>query len=274
MSPELRGACAEMFRALAIESRDTLRLRGERIRCDPDRIVSALHVAVYTHFYCGLTNTAATMSRPELLAALAAANAGGLSHVAGASPAGGVHARTGDAGTYLAWGPWQDRGARWLRLYWNVGPHGAVDLMARTPAILNRAHVPFRLKVLLDVSVRRRDAVVLYLPRERWPAAGTVLAGVYGAIEASGTLRPETPLFTKSVRPGVGLAEDPGTGASFGVHRAGIVARAIAKSYLRGRVGDEGRWEDLGDEFALDGLSLGAPYLNAGSRDVYALSGA
>ncbi len=262
MESDHRLACAEIFRALTIAGPDSLRLHSQQYRCDPERIVTALMAAVYTEFYCKLTSSVPSVTRQELLWALSSANRGGAS---------GGRAETEQPGAYMASGQTQPPGTRWLRFYWNVDHRGAIGLMASATAILNRWQVPFRLKVLLDLSIRRRDAAVLYVPRDLWLAGGMVIADAYDALAQAGTLRPETPLFTKAVRPGVGLAEDPLTGASFGMHRAGLVARAMAKSYLRGRGGEHEQWEDLLDEFALEGLSLARPYLNAGSRDVYAM---
>jgi HopA1 effector protein family len=262
METDLRLACAEIFRALAIVRPDSLRLHDQHYRCDPDRLVTALMTAVYTEFYCKLTIAVPNVTLPELLTALSAANQGGPSR---------RNATMEQSGTYVALGQTHPPGTRWLRFYWNVDHRGAIELMASATATLNRQQVPFRLKVLLDVSVRRRDAVVLYVPLELWSAGGMVIANAYDALVQAGTLWPETPLFTKALRPGVGLAEDPATGASFGMHRAGLVARAMAKSYLRGRCEDHEQWEELRNEFALEGLSLAQPYLNAGSCDVYAL---
>jgi hypothetical protein len=262
METNLRLACAEIFRALAIVRPDSLRLHDRHYRCDPDRLVTELMTAIYTEFYCKLTIAVPTVTLPELLTALSAANRGAWS---------ARNATTEQSGAYIALGQPHPPGMGWLRFYWNVDHRGAIELMASATATLNRRQVPFRLKVLLDVSVRRRDAVVLYVPLELWSAGGIVIANAYDTLAQAGTIRPETPLFAKALRPGVGLAEDPSTGASFGMHRAGLVARAMAKSYLRGCCEGHEQWEALRDEFALEGLSLAQPYLNAGSRDIYAL---
>jgi hypothetical protein len=65
------------------------------------------------------------------------------------------------------------------------------------------------------------------------------------------------------------LAEDPQTGLSFGMHRSGLVARALARSYLAGHAEEEQQWSGVTAEFAREGLSIDRPYLNPASRDVY-----
>jgi hypothetical protein len=262
MCPDLFRSCVEIYHTLAIESPDTLRVGDEVHRCDPNRLITALHIAIYSKFYCNLTDAAPLISHEQLIAELCDANTGGVP---------GMNAETDQQRTYVAVGARRQPGTRWLRLYWNVDHRGAIDLMARASAYLNRVKVPFRLKVLLDVTIRRRDAAVLYVPRERWDAAGDVIADAYDALSPSGVLQPETPLFTKAVRPGIGVAEDPDTGASFGTHRSGLVARAMGRSYLLGHREDTQQWGMLREEFLLEGLSLSAPYLNAGSTDRYAL---
>ena len=82
-------------------------------------------------------------------------------------------------------------------------------------------------------------------------------------------LQPETPLFTKQLAFGLGLAEDPGTGESFGMSRCRILAEAIVSAYAEGLQTEEGRLHAARKQFEQYGLALERPYLNAGSVDQY-----
>jgi hypothetical protein len=48
-------------------------------------------------------------------------------------------------------------------------------------------------------------------------------------------MRPGTPVFTKFLAPGLGLAEDPGQGDSFGQHRCRLLADAMILAYEQGK---------------------------------------
>src|SRR5439155_1825398 len=102
-------------------------------------------------------------------------------------------------------------------------------------------------------------------PHSSWTEARPIVS----AVSDSADLQIETPLFSKTLRPGVGLAEDPQTGVSFGMHRSWLVARSMVKSYFANRQTDDLLWSDLCDEFEVEHLSIERAYLNAGSVDVY-----
>jgi hypothetical protein len=159
----------------------------------------------------------------------------------------------------------------WLRFYWNVSPAGAIVLTRQTTSTLNRQQVPFRLKILLETAIRRRDAAVLYLPRDLWFPARNIIDTVHRELEGSDALQVDTPLFTKVLRPGVGFAEDPQSGISFGMHRSWLVARSLVTSYVHAHDRPIEKLIDLERGFAREGLSLDQAYLNAGSADVYDL---
>ncbi|HXN36564.1 MAG TPA: T3SS effector HopA1 family protein, partial [Solirubrobacteraceae bacterium] len=85
-------------------------------------------------------------------------------------------------------------------------------------------------------------------------------------------LRPATPAFTKQLAPGLGLAEDPGDGQSFGMHRTLLLARAAVRAHELECFSDESREAVLSETFAEQGLDLDRPYLSAGSSDSYTLA--
>jgi hypothetical protein len=82
-------------------------------------------------------------------------------------------------------------------------------------------------------------------------------------------LEPGIPAFTKSLAPGLGLAEDPGEGQSFGEHRCHLLAEALIATHESGLRSLPERTRVVADRFERAGLDLAAVFLNPGSRDQY-----
>jgi hypothetical protein len=155
-----------------------------------------------------------------------------------------------------------------LRLYWHLTAGAAVAYMAAATAHLNAAGVPFRTKVLsAPAAYQRADAGVLYFGRRHYGRARDALAQVLTAVV--GGLRPDVPLFTRRLAPGLGLAEDPRNGLSFGQHRCRLIARALWGAFERGEAGRDGRAAAVAAAFGEAGLDLSRPYLEPGSDDPY-----
>ncbi|MEV4894276.1 T3SS effector HopA1 family protein [Nonomuraea sp. NPDC055795] len=78
--------------------------------------------------------------------------------------------------------------------------------------------------------MRRGDhlAAVIYLSRDAFPALAEPMLALRA--EIGGFLSPRTPVFTAELAPGLGLAEDPATGESFGEHRCRLLAEAMARA--------------------------------------------
>ena len=97
--------------------------------------------------------------------------------------------------------------------------------MQSATAALNARKLPFHLKVLHSPQLFTRcDAGVLYLPRSAFGAAQPALRDIYAHVETE--LRSEAPALTKSLAPGLGLAESP-AGESFGLHRCNLIADGL-----------------------------------------------
>jgi hypothetical protein len=163
-----------------------------------------------------------------------------------------------------------ERDAAIVRVYWNTTAAGALMLMAHLTSLLNDQGLSFRLKVVAHPDAFTRcDAAVLYLLQNDFEAAAPALERAFAAV--AGELGPAVPAFTKPLAPGVGLAEDPAQGTSFGWHRCGLVAEALVDAHRRGIDALERRLAGARAHFAAAGLSFEAPYLNAGSHDRYDL---
>jgi type III HopA1-like effector protein len=180
-------------------------------------------------------------------------------------------ARTMQPGFYFAFGEAladQQEDFSIVRLYWNVTVGGAAQLLGGVTGALNRFAIPFRFKCLsLPDQFDRTDAAILYVAKRHYRVAATLLADVYQAVRPS--LKAATPLFSKPLADGLGLAEDPKTGESFGMNRCRLLAEAVCKTHDRGLDAAEARLSEVAATFATAGLSLDRPYLNGGSVDHY-----
>jgi HopA1 effector protein family/Phosphotransferase enzyme family len=155
-----------------------------------------------------------------------------------------------------------------VRLYFNAPPSASLLLMEAATTHMNEWAAPFTLKVMLRPEDRdRRDASVLYVPRERYRDLFRLLDELPPHFYAR--LRPTVPLFTRTLRRGVGLAESPATGESFGMHRCRLLAESIVEAWANGSQDAEARLRALEQRFAAEGLTLERAHLNPGSEDVY-----
>ncbi|MEA2126283.1 MAG: hypothetical protein QOI80_3065 [Solirubrobacteraceae bacterium] len=155
-----------------------------------------------------------------------------------------------------------------VRLYWNLAPEGAVAFVSEATRLVGEAGFGARLKVANDPRLYDRcDAGVIYLPRAEALRGGELVRSLHAAVAPM--LRAPVPAFTKRVAAGVGLAEDPGGGQSFGQARCHVVAEALVGAYERG-IGDHaGRVAAVRDRMLEEGLDPDAPYLRPGASDDY-----
>jgi hypothetical protein len=157
-----------------------------------------------------------------------------------------------------------------VRFYWNLRSEGAAEFMAAMTARLNRTSIPFRLKVVNEPDMYTRcDAGVLYVLKKDYRAVATAVRSVCAEIALH--LKSLTPVFTKALAPGLGFAEDPGSGDSFGMSRCRLLAEAMVHSSELDNRALPDRFAQVERSFAQAGISLDRPYLNAGSVDNYTL---
>ncbi|NEX19927.1 hypothetical protein G3480_06300 [Thiorhodococcus mannitoliphagus] len=157
-----------------------------------------------------------------------------------------------------------------LRLYWNLAGETSAHLMASVTERLNGLRLPFELKVMHPaLDSQRCDRAVLYLHKADFGRASAELGAIYAAVAPG--LRQGVPAFVKRLAPGLGLAENPEAGGSFGKHRALILAQGILAARHRDK---SERLSAIEAHFEQRGIDLERPYINAGSRDEYALPSA
>jgi hypothetical protein len=82
-----------------------------------------------------------------------------------------------------------------------------------------------------------------------------------------------TPLFTKTLAPGLALAEEPAqklaAQESFGMNRCQLIANGLLLARLSGDESPEKRMAAILEQFALLEIALESPYLNPRSEDIY-----
>jgi hypothetical protein len=176
-------------------------------------------------------------------------------------------------GFYIALGeqvqPYYEQ-ASLVRLYWNIRPDGAVPIVRDLVGRFNRFQVPFRFKCLSYSELYDRfDAGVLFVGRRRWDITAVLVAELYPKIAQY--LKPEVPSFTKPLAPGLALAEDPGSGDSFGTSRCRLIAEGVWEAYQRGLQTESARLDKIAEAFTRAGVSPAHPWLNPGSVDIYDL---
>ncbi|MGH9418931.1 MAG: T3SS effector HopA1 family protein [Thermoanaerobaculia bacterium] len=165
---------------------------------------------------------------------------------------------------YYAFGdalPGGDAGeSRPARIYIQ-SPAGALpELYERLTGELNRLALPFTLKTMLAPGERnRRDATVLYVQREDCARAEEVIGRLPSSLLAR--LGPDVPLFTRRLGPGIGMAESPGGGESFGMQRSRLVAEGIADAWAAGRHDVEERTRAVHRRFQAAGIDWNLPHL-------------
>lgn len=154
-----------------------------------------------------------------------------------------------------------------LRFYFNVSADKAAPLLSTLSQRLNYYAIPYRFKTLSWPQLyRRADGTVLYVARRYYPIVASLLYELRAYF--SSQLRTEVPMFCKVFLPGLGLAEDPRNGESFGMHRCRLMAQGLVNAWYDGTQSSELRLYVIRDCFAQDGIDWERPYLNRSSMDL------
>jgi hypothetical protein len=162
----------------------------------------------------------------------------------------------------------EDKSQTLVRLYWNLTSEGAVHFVRSVTSKLNKNGLPFKLKIVNDpLRYTRCDVAILYIHKTDYLIIGQILAKLYPKV--SKYLKNSVPALTKPLAPGIGLAEDPEQGLSFGMHRSKLLADGIIRAYEQGKKSLHERLQVVEERFAEDGIDLEKPYLNPGSVDDY-----
>jgi hypothetical protein len=124
------------------------------------------------------------------------------------------------------------------------------------------------LKTINDpLGYGRADSAVLYLDGRDLAVAFPLVVEVYEELKPQ--LSPEVPWLAQTLAPGLGLAEDPRNGESFGQHRCRVLAEALWSSFQEGHHSTEDRIEAVIAAFARSGLDPARPHVGPGSKQDY-----
>lgn len=186
---------------------------------------------------------------------------------AGFPPRVGDRVRTLDRhGAIVQEGWWRTWSAGWdpravpgplVRVYLRPAPGGVAQVVQAATSALGEVD-EWLLKVAVTPDqLERPDACVVYLSgASRHRAMGVVARALAGLTVG------EPPPLTHRVAVGVGWAEDPGTGESFGEVRCNAIATAYVG--LRGVDVTGSQWlEVVADEFRCRGVDPAAPHRSA-----------
>lgn len=151
-----------------------------------------------------------------------------------------------------------------LRFYFHAPSVSVPGLIAYLTGALNDRQAPFKLKALSEPALYpRTDAMVVYLAKRYYELTVRLVREM--PPELAMELRASTPLFTWPVQPGVGLAEDPNTGESFGMHRCRLMAEGLVEAWRQSQTTTEGRLQAVAERFVQERFNLEQPHLNPGS---------
>jgi hypothetical protein len=172
-------------------------------------------------------------------------------------------------GFYMALGNEGLVGRVLVRLYWNLRAEDAPNLIRGVTQLLNNDQIPFRLKVVNDPAhYDRCDAGVLYVQRTDYEQVLPHVRRIL--VDHGANLKKATPVFTKALAPGLGLAEEPAMSEdSFGMDRCRLLAEAIVRIHKRSVTVTTDRLRVIEDVFAEEGINTAMPYLNPGSPEGY-----
>ena len=135
---------------------------------------------------------------------------------------------------------------------------------------LNRLRVPFRMKCMSrPADYVRSDASVLYVGSRYVQCVARVVRDLPDFL--GDQLHSPVPLFTKMLQAGIGVAEEPKSGASFGQHRCRLLAEGMIAAFDAGSQDPQRRFDAVKQRFELEGIPLDRPYLSPGHVDTYEL---
>lgn len=179
----------------------------------------------------------------------------------------GYYIAVGNAGPAYA-----DDRCQTVNIYFNLSSEGAVPITTSLTQQLNELVIPFTFKILYDPDdYGRYDAGVLNFERDKYSAVRTVLQTIYR--ENKSYFGKDIPFLTKSLAPGLSLAEEPDNleapQDSFGKNRYQLLANALLASWQENNNFPEDRINCILQQFSAVGIALNRPYLSANSEDIY-----
>ncbi len=148
---------------------------------------------------------------------------------------------------------------RTVRFYLNTQARAAPRAVPEICRGLDRYRVPYTLKsARYNRAYDRRDSTVIYVGARYVQIVAWILSELYSRI--GGGLNAEVPPLTRRLAPGIALAEDPGTGESFGVHRARAIAAGLIEAHRLGSGQLADRLQSVRASFEDHDIAWNQPY--------------
>lgn len=117
------------------------------------------------------------------------------------------------------------------RFYFNVFSSHADEFTQLLVSELNSVSLPFYFKILNDAQLyERNDTAVLYISKSLYSKVRQIIEINFEKLAPY--LNHSLPAFVKPIAQGIGIAEDPSNGESFGEHRCKLITNAILKQYF------------------------------------------
>jgi HopA1 effector protein family len=163
-----------------------------------------------------------------------------------------------------------------VNLYFNLSPEGLISAMRSITGQLNALSVPFAFKAICDPTrCDRHNTGILSITKDNYETVRPILQQLYQVQQSQ--FRPNIPLFTKPLAPGLSLAEETRKAESsdaisekFGKKCCAIVANALLEAEDKGYNSPQGRMTCILQHFLNESINLYAPYLiDTESIDTY-----
>jgi hypothetical protein len=155
-----------------------------------------------------------------------------------------------------------------LRFYWNLTAKGAIEYIKLITKELNKNKIHFSTKVIADHSnYKRTDAGVLYIDYSQVTEAMPVIRYVHEKIKK--LLKEGVPMFVKKIDQGLGFAEDPKNGLSFGISRSKIIAETLYDCFNKENVNELMIELELIKSFHKLGINASQPYASTAKLNEY-----
>jgi hypothetical protein len=151
--------------------------------------------------------------------------------------------------------------ASFTRFYFNIKPEGATVLIQHLTSLLNYYQIPFSFKCLNNPkNYVRTDSAVLYLDKLNTPLVYILLGSFVDSLKEY--LNNDIPLFALKLWDGIGFAEDPSNGDSFGMSRSRLIAKGLLESFKKGDENDTQRVKTVEDYLTQSGYDIPKFHIN------------
>jgi hypothetical protein len=161
-----------------------------------------------------------------------------------------------------------------IHFYFNLTCAGVIAMMRALTQQLNEIPIPFMFKAGYDeTNYDRYDTGILTIAKKDYGKIQMILANLY--VDNKPYFQPNTPLFTKQLAPGLGVAEEVNLALkllsqdNFGTHYFQILASGLLDASEQGMDSPDMRMHSIFKQFASAGINLTKPYLHSESEDIF-----